>query len=375
MAGFISGSKTTFDGNNNDVILDLKKGLSFLNQRNDGIGLLKKIGTNGFTYANQKIEWTETALATRSEVITLANGSATSLTVANAYQYQVNNLLRCENEVMRVTAIVDATTLTIVRAYAGTTGVAHSAKKMISLGSADPEGANAPAGIADDGDKFFNYSQTFTRAVSLSKDEIAQLSTEDGNPMNAQIERRFIEINRELLQAFLYGIKFSDNTNKITGMGGLKQFLTSNAVSVGGAVGISNIDSLILSIILAGGDPKCMALSPYQKQKLDALDSSKQMLGKKEHTGGNLITQTWQSGVMDHEIEIYVDPTISTDELWILDTDYIKIGHKSHNGVVGNFHVEDASVKGSDREDNVIRGKYSARFEQEKASGYLYGLT
>lgn len=371
---FIPGTRDTFSGNSNDVVLDLKNGLDFLNQRNDGIDLLRRIGTNGFTYANQKYEWSETALATRSEVITLADGSATSLAVADAYQYQVNNLLRIENEVVRVTAIADATHLTITRAYAGTTGAAHSSKKMISLGAADPEGASAPAGISDDASRLFNYSQNFTRGVSLTNDEIAQLSTE-GNPMNGQIERRFIELNRELLQAFLYGVKTSDSANKIYAMGGAKQFLTTNVTNVAGALTIAAIDALILSIVTAGGDPKLITLSPTQKQKLDALDNSKQLLGKQEHMGGGLITQNWQSGVLDHPIDILVDFTFSTDELWIWDTDYIEIGHKENNGISGAFHVEDATTPGADRKDKVIRGKYGARFRQEKASGYLYGLS
>lgn len=375
MPSFIApGTRTTFDGNSNDVILDLKNGLDFLNQRNDGVELLRRIGTNGFTYANQKQEWSETALAVRSEVITLADGTATSLAVANAYQYQVNNLLKIESEVVRVTAIADGTHLTITRAYAGTTGAAHSSKKMISLGSADPEGANAPSGISDDADRLYNYSQTFTRAVSMSKDEIAQLST-DGNPMTSQIKRRFIEINRELLQAFLYGVKTLDATNKIGAMGGAKQFLTSNVTNVGGAVSIANIDALILSIVTAGGDPKLIVTSPTQKQKVDALDANKQLLGKQEHTGGNLITQTWQSGVLDHPIDILVDFTINTDELWVFDTDFIELGHKSSNGVNGAFHVEDATTPGADSMSQVIRGKYSSRFRQQSSSGYLYGLT
>lgn len=374
MAGFVPGTRSTFDGSNNDVILDLKEGLSFLNQRNDGIELLRIIGTNGFTYANQKQEWSETTLAVRSETVTLADGSGTVLTVANAYQYQVNNILRIENEVVRVTAIASATTLTIVRGYAGTAGAAHAAKRMISLGSADPEGANAPAGISDDGDRLFNYSQNFTRAVSLTNDEIAQLST-DGNPLNKQLERRFIEINRELLQAVLYGFKSIDATNKITTMGGLNSFVTSNVNNVAGAVTIAAIDAQILNIVTAGGDPKIMALSPFQKQKLDALDNNKQLLGKQEHVGGGLITNTWQSGVLDHPIRILTDFTIAPDELHILDTDYIKVGHKENNGVSGAFNVKNSTTPGADREDRVIRGKYSARFEQEKSCARLYGLT
>ena len=369
---FATGAKTTFS-DSADHILDLKNGLDFLNPRQDGIALLKRIGTNGFTAKAVKHEWTEVALAVRGETVTI-DDSATALDVADANIYQVNELIRIENEVVRVTALADADTLTITRAYAGTSAAAHSSKNAYSLGSADPENANAPAGIEDAAVRLYNYVQTFTRSVNLSSDEIAQLSTE-GNPMTGQLKRRFIEINRQLGRSLFYGVRHEDSTNKIHVMGGLKQFVSTNAANAAGALTIALIDARILAIVNAGGDPKVMVMSPTQKQKLDALDASKQMLGKKEHTGGNLVTQTWQSGVLDHELDIIVDHSILTDELWILDTDHIQIGYLSNNGVEGAFHVEDATTPGQDGQKKVIRGKYTMRVMLEKGQAYLYGLT
>ena len=105
---FIPGAKTYFS-DSNDHILDLKNGLDFLDVGNGALALLKRIGTNGFTAKSVKHEWTEVALAARSETVTLADGSATTLTVSDAYIYQVNELLRIENEVVRITALASAT--------------------------------------------------------------------------------------------------------------------------------------------------------------------------------------------------------------------------------------------------------------------------
>lgn len=372
---FAPGAKTYFT-DSNDHILDLKDGLDFLTPKQDGIALLKRIGTNGFTAKSPKHEWTEVALAVRGETVTLADGSGTTLTVADAYQYQVNELIRVENEVVRVTAIASATTLTIVRGYAGTTGAAHSSKVARSIGSADPENSTAPAGINDSASRLYNYVQTFTRAVNLSNDEIAQMST-DGNPMTGQLKRRFIEINRQLASAMFYGVRYEDTTNKIHAMGGLKQFVTTNVSNIAGALTIAAIDAKILAIVNAGGDPKVIVVSPTQKQKLDALDANVVRTGKRnsDQVGGNNISQTWQSGVLDHELDVIVDHSILTDELWILDTDFIQIGSLSNNGVEGAFHVEDATTPGQDGQAKVIRGKYTMRCMQEKGQAYLYGLT
>lgn len=372
---FIPGAKTYFS-DSNDHILDLKNGLDFLDAGSNAIALLKRIGTNGFTAKSQKHEWTEVALAARSETITI-NSSATTLTVADAYVYQVNELLRSEAEIMRITAIASATTLTVVRGYAGTTAAGHTAVAAYSVGVADPSNNNAPAGIQDSASRLFNYVQTFTRGVELSNDEIAQLSTE-GNPLNGQIERRFIEVNRQLARALFYGVRHEDTSNKIHVMGGLKQFVTTNVSNVAGALTVAAIDAQILAIVEAGGDPKVLAMSPRQKQKLDALDASLVRIGKKDkesHTGGNPNVMTWQSGILSHELDLIVDQTILNDELWILDTDYVQIGNLSNNGVSGAFHVEDATTPGQDGEKRVIRGKYTMRVMQQKAHAYLYGLS
>lgn len=369
---FIPGTKG-YLSDSNDHILDLANGLDFLNPSQDGIALLKKIGTNGKSAKSVKTEWTEVDLAPRGETVTLADGSGTSLTVADAYIYQINDQIRIENEVVRVTAIASATTLTITRGYAGTTGAAHAAKFAMILGSADPEGSNAPAGMSDTGRRLYNYVQTFTRGVSLSTDEIAQLSTE-GNPLNGQIERRFIEVNRMLARSVIYGTRYEDTTNKIHTMGGLKSFVTTNVANVAGALTIAAIDAQILAIVNAGGDPDTLVMSPTVKQKLDALDANKQYLGKRETTGGNLKTATWQSGILAHDLEIIVDHSVLTDELWILDTTKVEIKPLDNNGVSGAFHVEDATTPGADREDRVIRGKYTMKVEQQKAFAYLYGI-
>lgn len=372
--GFVAGAKDTF-ADSSEVILDIRDGLDFLDPKMHGLQLLRRLGINGDRVAkSMKHSWNRTALAGRRENVTLADGTGTTLTVGNAKQYQVNNILRVESELLRVTAIASGTTLTVTRGYGGTTGAAHSAKPLVSLGSADPENSTLPAGIADTGEQFFNYVQTFTRAVELSNDEILSLNVA-GNPWPGQLERRFIEIQRELAMATLYGIKYLDSTNKLRTMGGILSFLSTNVQNVGGALTKSLIDAKILSIVNAGGDPKIIALSPYQKQVLDAFDNSYQHLTKQEHTGGGLITQQWQSGVLDHPLDVVVDMTMATTECLILDPDDITIMAASNNGVDGHFAVVDGTAPGQDGKKQGIRGKYTLEVGNDEKHAYLYNLS
>jgi hypothetical protein len=375
MSSFATGAKTYYT-DSNPHILDLREGLDFLSPSLDGVALVKLLGTNGMTAKSPKTEWVETTLAVRKETITLADGTGTSVTVANANQYQVNELLKVESEVMRVTAIANATTLTVTRGALGTTGAAHAAKVMRTMGAADPENSQAPASITDTADRLYNYVQTFTRAVELSNDEIAQATADLPNAFQGNLKRRFIEINRHLASAVLYGVRYEDSANKIHVMGGLSQYVVTNVTAVGGALTIALIDAKILAIVQAGGDPTHIALSPYQKQKLDALDVAKIYTGKRELAmGGNPVVTTWQSGVLDHTLDVIVDHGINDDELWILDKRHIEIGPLSNNGVEGAFHVEDATLPGQDGKKSVIRGKYTMRVGQEKTHARLTGLT
>lgn len=369
---FVPGVKGTQD-NQTTGIIEIADGLKFLDAGNSAIAILKRLGFNGFTFHNHDYRWRETVLAARRETITIDN-SATTLTVADAYQYQVNTLLRVESEILRVTAIASATTLTVVRGYGASSAAAHTAKSVMNLGTAMPEGADASAGLSDNGVELYNNDQIFERAVALTHDEIAALSS-GGDKMPDQLARRQIELYHQVAQTLFYGQRDANTTDEIWSMGGLKQFVTTNVTNVAGALTIATIDAIILAIVRAGGDPKTITVSPYQKQKLDALDANKQMFGKREHTGGNLATHTWQSGILDHDLDIIVDQTILDDELHINDWDFVKLGHKVGLPEPGTFHVVDSTKPGANRQEKVIRATLGMKVELEKGQGYLYGLS
>lgn len=370
---FVAGVKSTFDNNNTTALPEIADGLKFLNPKNDGLAILKRLGTNGFTFSNHKYEWRETVLASRSEVITVTN-VATAVTVADAYQYIPDTLLKVESEVMLITAIAGPTTLTVSRGAAGTSAVAHTAQTMMTLGTAKKEGDDASPGVTDNGAGLYNYDQIFERGVSLTAHEIAALSVE-GNPLPKQLSRRLIEINRELFQAFMYGTRSMDAGNERYTMGGLTSQVVTNVMNVGSTVSTAAIDDVILAIIRAGGDPKTISVAPEQLRKLSALDVNLQNIGKREHTGGGLKTTTWQSTLLDHDLDIIVDLGLKKDELHINDWDHVKLGHLSGNGVDGQFHIVDSTKNGANRTEKVIRGDFGLKVELEKGQGYLYGLT
>lgn len=371
---FVSGPRDV-QHDQDDHILDLEKGLDFLNPAQDGIAFVKKIGLNGSPVKSWKHEWTETALGVRSETVTLADGVATSLTVGDAYQYTVDDLLRIEDEIVRVTAIADATTLTIARGEADTTGAAHASKTAYKLGTARAENSTANVAVSDTATRLYNYVQTFDKTVELSTHEIAQLSTESGNPMTGQVKRRFIETTRDMAAAFFYGVRYADTTNKRYFAGGLKQFITTNATDLSGALTVAAIDGVIKAIVDAGGTPDTLVMNTTQKQNLDGLDASLVRIGKETRMGGNPITQTWQSGIMTQPLQVIVDFSVAQDEVWVLDSSMLSINKMSNNGAGHGFKLVDATTPGQDGRETRILGHYTFVVKQEKSCGYLYNVS
>lgn len=363
-----------------DKIVDLQEYLDFLPATDMDTALMRRWGINGRDngeggknhVTQTEYKWDETALRPRGEVITIDN-SATALTVADSGVYQVGEILRSEGEGMRVTALADATTLTVVRGYTGS-AAAHSSKQIYSLGMVPGENAVPGTAVGRTPIQRTNYIHTFETPVEVSWLQMAA-KTVDGNTMDKQLEMVFTEINRQLAKAVLYGVKKKDTSNKVWTMDGFFTQITSNITAVGGALTIAAIDALILKIVLAGGKPTTLSVSPYQKQKLDALDANKQFLGKKEHTGGNLITQTWQSGILKHELDIEVDKSLNDTDLLITDDDQLEIMPMAGNGLDGTWGTYNAAAPGQWGKKQVIRGTFANKLHNEKAHGYLTTLT
>jgi hypothetical protein len=374
MPDFLSGARTV-QADTDDHILDLAKGLDYLNQEQDGIALLKLIGTNNDPVKSYKHEWTQTQLAGRGETVTLADDTGTSLTVADANAYTTDELLRIEDEVVRVSAIANDTTLTIVRAQAGTTGAAHAAKHAIRIGVAREENSTAGTSVTSNAAKLYNYVQTFDRPVELSTHEIAQLSTRQGNPFEGQLEERFIEINQQLARAVFYGVRYEDTSAKRYFMGGLKQFVTTNVTNAAAAsLSLDMIDDIIQAQVDAGALPTTMVMGTIQKRKLDALDASLVRTGKETRVGGNPITQTWQSGVLKNPLNVIVDHSILTDEVWILDHTRVSVHPMMNNGAGHAFKLVNATAQGQDGKKTRILGHYTMKVQLEKAHGYIRNL-
>lgn len=378
--GVTTGARTT-STDTTDHILDIEEGIRYLNPRHNGIRFVKKLLENGRNHdvaKSYKHEWRETSLPPRRETITLADGVATAVTVADSGVYVIGTELRCENEVMIVTARANATTLTVTRGALGTTAAAHTAKPMLNLGYAGEENGTGPEALSTNATALYNYVQTFEAAVEMSDLEIAQLSSEMGNPFSAQMERITAYYWKLFAQSAFKGIRYTTTRNgrPLHYMGGVDSFLSTNVANVGGALTASVIDqTLILPLTTAGSSPDTIVLSPAKFYALSQLDNAAVRISKDESTGGNPIFKRWQSAAAETDLDIIVDHSLLDSEVYVLDSSKLAIVPLQNNGVNGRLALVEATTPGASGKKKLLRAHHTLVVDHENAHAKAYNLT
>lgn len=130
----------------------------------------------GEAVPQKKVEWGNSFLAPNASTTgaSIADGTTTSVTVAtgDGSKFQVNDVIKVESEYMWVTAI-SSDTLTVKRAFQGTSGVAHTTVGTVIdiLGPATVENQDTPISPIARGSLEYNYPQLFDYGLHLSERE------------------------------------------------------------------------------------------------------------------------------------------------------------------------------------------------------------
>jgi hypothetical protein len=124
--------------------------------------LTKKIGTQ--STSNYKFEWHEDDLMARWGTFTGTTESTpgTTLTVDNSAIFAIDDLLKVARtgEVIRVTAINSATSITVARGYGETSSANLNAnEKLLCIGNAIMQGDGAPAEKYSKESPVYNYTR------------------------------------------------------------------------------------------------------------------------------------------------------------------------------------------------------------------------
>lgn len=199
-------------------------------------------------------------LNSAATTLTCLNSTASNAAVdstgarGNAQDLAVGDLLMVENstgvgatfanEIVYVSAIASATSMTIVRGVAGSTAAAiASGAALVKIGNVFSEGSQSPEATSRNPRKFTNYCQIFKTAYELTETAKAT-HARTGDAKKNDKKRRSFDHSASLEMALLFGKAHEDtgaNGKPRRFTGGLLQFLVAaNRAKVYGSTPSAN---------------------------------------------------------------------------------------------------------------------------------------
>jgi hypothetical protein len=196
----------------------------------DGLGVIGKAPVD-----NTVFYWMEEDVPLPRGILNEAlDTSETDVTVVagDAVKFAVGDAIRIDDEIFKVTAIDTSTeVLTVTRGALGSTAASHtSGAEIIGLGTVLPEGDIGTANFQGR-DKYSNYTQIFSKKLTVSRTEQSIPKYGVPNELNKQMRNAMLHCNVGIEQAALYGIKYEDTATRVRSTGGLNSYITSNVDS------------------------------------------------------------------------------------------------------------------------------------------------
>lgn len=234
----------------------------------DGLGVIGKAPVD-----NTVFYWLEEDVplprATLNEAL---DSSETDVTVVagDAVKFAVGDAIRIDDEIFKVTALDTSTeVLTVTRGALGSTAASHSSgAEIIGLGTVLPEGDIGSANFQGR-DKYSNYTQIFSKKLTVSRTEQSIPKYGVPNELNKQMRNAMLHCNVGIEQAALYGIKYEDSATRVRSTGGLNSYITSNVDSSSDWITVSAIEALQQQAYDNGGMFEFITARPAAFQALN----------------------------------------------------------------------------------------------------------
>lgn len=223
----------------------------------------------------------EEILTPRVAVANTGFATSTTLTVTagESRRFGTGDLARFiksgqTSEIVRVTGITGNDTITVTRGYGTTanTSAFITGDMLIGIGTALAEGSDPEAFRSRDRDSRSNYTEIFgPYKISMSRTE--QLVSKYGvnSEWAKQLFNRMRELHIHREQAFLYGTRYDDTSNKWRSTGGLQHFITSNVNSTSTELTVSAISTLQQTCYNLGDVPMLLMCNPASLSNLNDL--------------------------------------------------------------------------------------------------------
>jgi len=239
-----------------------------------------------------KVEWLEDELVPGSDSLAdTAVTAATDITVANRDYFKANDLIRINDEYMRVTGNgTTAATLLVERSW-GTPSAAQQAdaSTIIILGTLPVEGDDPVSGINFQRVQPYNITQIYQDEAEVTRTEEKKGKYGVNSEAAYQIAKRLKEGAIKLERNIVLGTRNDDTSANRRSMGGLDYYITSNVDSTTTLIVASKLLDQMQNVFDAGGNTDLLAVGGTQKRAISAWDSSSMRLGRDENVRGSVV--------------------------------------------------------------------------------------
>jgi len=302
----------------------------------------------------------ETALTNDTTLLTF--------TVADGSVFQDGHVILIDSEYMVVSGVSTNDVTVYSRSYGGTNATHASTSSIEIVGMARLEGDDADYGPLVDISAPFNYTSIFQKGVKVSNTERAIDQYGMSDAFLYQSNKRMPHLLRLVNKAIFHGVRSAGSASAPRSMGGLGTFVTGNSTDAGGTIVKADIDFVMESVYIDGGNPDLIIVHPSVANDVrDILDSSSfvRLDQSNSQLGMGAIERVQtQYG----PLTLVMDRFAPLSKAWVLDSS--KVGLYTLRA----FSAW-ALAKTGDSEKGEVVGELSLLVSNAGAHGLIYGIT
>lgn len=312
------------------------------------------------TTESTKVEWLEDELVPGSDALDggITTGSA-FITVDNRNYFKTNDMLRIDDEYLRVTGYgTTAATLTVERSWGDPAAGDHSDNATILiLGTLPQEGDDPVSGINFQRTQPYNYTQIYQDEVEVTRSEEKEAKYGVRSESNYQIGKRLKENAIKLERNLILGTRNEDTSNNRRSHGGLDYYIATGVDSSTTAITESAIVDQLQDSFDRGGMVDYMAMGGTQKRKISAFNSDDIRFARDENVRGAVVD--WIDSDFGR-IYLVLNRWVPTRFAFGIESQYIDLVW------FDPFFVEPLAKTG-DRQQWELIGEVTMRVRNEKA--------
>lgn len=326
-------------------------------------------GASKFTLVNtpgKVVEWAEDTLFPLADSITETIATdTTTLTVADATLFQEGDIALIGSELVWVSALTNATSLVVTRAFGSTTAATAADNATVTIvGQARLEGDDSDDRAFTDRTTNSNFTQIFHHEVKASRTErqIAQYGVTD--EFEYQSMKQVPSLLRLVEKNLFWGTRNAGSATTPRTAGGLNTFITDNTVNFTTSITQANIEDALEAAYTDGGlGPWIMPVDTGQMQVLKNIydNTSYLRVPRNESTLGMVVSRV---ETPFGDCDFVLDRWARTDKYFIVDP--------KHAGLMTlyPFTVEPLAKTGDADKAEVV-GEFTFLLRQDKAHAVL----